>query len=193
MVSRLEKWRKYLPFFYILVVVAIIFLGVHYYQKYEIQKALAQGWVAPTGWNCPSDHPIKANLRSMIYHLPGDPYWNRTDAMNGECFDTPQHAEQQGFRASYGTPRIITASPTSNGPYEGGNAPDGSFCTYGYNSRTKACCDEDDYSCEVQDRAPQGATAVCVDGTYSVSQNPTYDCSEHGGVQTDPQYTPFVN
>ena len=29
---------------------------------------------------------------------------------------------------------------------------------------------------------PQGATAVCVDGTYSFSQNTRGTCSHHGGV-----------
>jgi len=81
----------------------IIFIGIIYvigwgYPAHERHVHLLEGWVEPTSWNCPTDHPIKANLRSMIYHLPGDPYWNSTDALNGECFDTPQHAEQQGFR-----------------------------------------------------------------------------------------------
>ena len=160
--------------------------------QYERQKHLAEGWVATTGWNCPAGHPTKANLRSMIYHVPGDPYWNETDAMNGECFDTTEHAEQHGFRASRGTPDIFTASAISNQPYKGGYAPDGTYCDFGFNPRTSSCCDDDDYSCEVRDMAPKGATALCVDGTYALSQDPAYDCSKHGGVETDPQYSPFV-
>ena len=79
--------------------IIVIYLIFIWYPAHEVKVHLADGWVAPTGWDCPSDHPIKANLKSMIYHLPGDPYWSRTDAMNGECFDTPAHAVEQGFRA----------------------------------------------------------------------------------------------
>ncbi len=174
-------------------VIILIAFGVYsYYHWYIPYRDLKAGFVIVNNFNCPNDYPIKAHLGSMIYHNPGDPYYTRTSASNGYCFDTPQHAEQQGFRASYGTPPILTALTTSNAPYQGGYAPDGTFCIFGYNTRTKNCCDDDDYSCEVQDRAPKGATALCVDGTYSVSQSPTYDCSAHGGVETNAQYTPFV-
>ena len=76
--------------------------------------------------------------------------------------------------------------------YAGEYAPDGSFCDYGYNTRTKQCCDDDDYSCEVQDKAPKGATEVCIDGTYSRSMNVSRACIGHGGVQTDSQFTPYA-
>ncbi|CAN5695062.1 hypothetical protein BH11PAT2_BH11PAT2_04890 [soil metagenome] len=83
----------------LLVIVGIIYGIFFWYPAHERAVHLAEGWIDPKGWDCPSHHPIKANLKSMIYHLPSDPYWNRTDAMNGECFDTPAHAVEQGFRA----------------------------------------------------------------------------------------------
>ncbi len=36
--------------------------------------------------------------------------------------------------------------------YNGGYAPDGSYCDYGYNTNTKECCNEDDYTCEIRDK-----------------------------------------
>lgn len=193
-----ENWfKKNLETLVILVVVILVIGGIYsYYHWYLPWKHLREGWVeseTTTGKAiCPEGHLIKANVNSGIYHLPGDPYYSRTNA-NVECFDSPQDAEQQGFRASYGTPTIPNKPLISaSGEYLGGYAPDGSFCDYGYNYLTKSCCDDDDYSCEVRDRAPQGATAVCKDGSYSTSQDPTSDCSNHGGIETDSQYTPFV-
>lgn len=74
----------------------------NWYHEYLVNKHMAEGWVDPLKWNCWEDYPIKANLKSMIYHLPGDPYYNRTNASNGRCFDTAEHAERQGFRAILG-------------------------------------------------------------------------------------------
>jgi hypothetical protein len=87
--------------FGLLVVIGVMYGIFFWYPAHERAVHLAEGWVDPKGWDCPEDHPIKANLKSMIYHYPGDPYWNRTDAMNGDCFDTGEHAEAQGFRAIY--------------------------------------------------------------------------------------------
>lgn len=81
-------------------VIALVILGIYgYYHWYVPYWDLKHGFVVVSGFDCPSDHPIKAHLGSMIYHLPGDPYYARTSASNGECFDTSQHAEQQNFRA----------------------------------------------------------------------------------------------
>ena len=41
--------------------------------------------VAGTGsWNCPAGYPIKGNASSMIYHVPGGGFYNRTNPE--ECF-----------------------------------------------------------------------------------------------------------
>ena len=172
----------------------IAFIGVIYligwgYPAYEVRKHLAEGWVVPTGWNCPSDHPIKANLKSMIYHLPYDPYWNNTNAMSGECFNNTASAVKQGFRPIYGSIPYSNIPDTSL--YKGGYAPDGTFCDYGYDPKSKSCCNDDDYSCEVRDKAPVGATAVCVDGVYVTDEPKVSACLEHGGVNEDPQFSPF--
>jgi len=173
------------------IFVLIVSVSIWKYQAYESAKRLAEGWVYSTDWNCPTDHPIKANSKSMIYHVPNDPYWNRTDARNGKCFDTTDHASKQGFRASYGTP-IASAVATSIKSYAGGYAPDGTFCNYGYSPTAKNCCDEDDYTCEMRDKAPSGATALCMDETYDFNQNQSLNCLQNGGVETDPQFSPFV-
>lgn len=174
-------------------ILVLVILGLFVYKIWYIPyRDRKEGFVIVRSFDCPAGYPVKAHLGSMIYHDPGDPYYNRTWASNGYCFDTNQHAEQQGFRSSYGTPATTYTAPPISNTHQGGYTPDGTFCTYGYSSRTKACCDDDDYSCEVQDLAPKGATAVCMDGTYSLTQNSAFDCSAHGGVQTDPQYTPFV-
>jgi hypothetical protein len=188
--TKLNPRRAFLLFwFFILLVLYILFWG---YPAYETQKHLAEGWVSSTTWDCPVDHPIKANLKSMIYHLPNDPYWSRTDAKNGECFDTTKHAVEQGFRASYGTPATSAAAPLTS-IYKGGYAPDGTFCDYGYDPNTKNCCNEDDYSCETRDEAPAGATTICMDGTYDFHQIQSDNCLQNGGVDTDPEFSPFLS
>ena len=84
------------------VIIALIIIGLYsYYHWYVPYRNLKNGFVVVGGFDCPSDHPIKAHLGSMIYHLPGDPYYARTSASNGECFDTSNHAVMQGFRAPY--------------------------------------------------------------------------------------------
>lgn len=78
--------------------IGLVYVTFSWYSDYIEKKHLAEGWVHPKGWDCPTDHPIKANVESMIYHQPWDQYWHRTNAMNGKCFDTSKHAIQQGFR-----------------------------------------------------------------------------------------------
>jgi len=82
----------------LLLVIGGWFSYVHWYIPYSNLK---KGFIIVKGFDCPSDHPIKAHLGSMIYHLPGDPYYARTSASNGDCFDTADHAVTQGFRAPY--------------------------------------------------------------------------------------------
>jgi len=93
----------------IAIVVALIFIGIYiYFYSYLPQEAynkslqnLKNGFVIVNTFDCPKDHPIKAHLGSMIYHVSYDPYYSRTNAANGYCFDTTEHAKQQGFRRSY--------------------------------------------------------------------------------------------
>lgn len=84
-----------------LVILLVVFGIYSYYRWYIPYRDLKNGFVVVSGFDCPSDHPIKAHLGSMIYHVPGDPYYRRTSASNGECFDTTDHAIIQGFRAPF--------------------------------------------------------------------------------------------
>jgi endonuclease YncB( thermonuclease family) len=56
------------------------------------------GTVAPVGGECPASAPIKGNANSMIYHLPGQQYYDITEAE--ECFATTSAAEAAGYRAA---------------------------------------------------------------------------------------------
>lgn len=102
----MKNWLNKLLFVVLILFTFSLVFGVHYYFKtYLPQKRyeenLKKGFIVVKTFNCPKDHSIKAHLGSMIYHLPGDPYYNRTNAANGYCFDNTTHAKQQGFRNSY--------------------------------------------------------------------------------------------
>ena len=100
--NNMKKWfKKYWLvglIFLIVLVVAGIFAYRHWYVPH---RNLQNGFVVVNTFDCPKDHPIKANLHSMIYHLPRGTYYDRTNAANGYCFDIVNHAKQQGFRGSY--------------------------------------------------------------------------------------------
>lgn len=49
-------------------------------------------------WNCPSWAPIKGNADSMIYHVPGQRYYNATKPE--DCFRTTSAAVAAGYRAA---------------------------------------------------------------------------------------------
>lgn len=53
---------------------------------------------SPDSWSCPSWAPIKGNQSSMIYHVPGGQYYERTNAE--ECFRTEAAAVAAGYRKS---------------------------------------------------------------------------------------------
>lgn len=57
---------------------------------------LAPGWVIPVGDVCPPTHPIKAELSSLIYHLPGMFAYDRTRP--DRCYARPRDAEADGLR-----------------------------------------------------------------------------------------------
>jgi hypothetical protein len=50
------------------------------------------------GAECPSDHPIKGNLPSRIYHLPDQSTYERTEPEI--CFASEDAARLAGFRKS---------------------------------------------------------------------------------------------
>ncbi len=83
---------------WMIVILGLIYGVFVWYPDYIYKKHLAEGWIWPKGWDCPVGHRIKANSKSMIYHHLLDPYWTRTNAMNGKCFDTATNAELQGYR-----------------------------------------------------------------------------------------------
>ncbi|UUT35850.1 sunset domain-containing protein [Microbacterium elymi] len=47
-------------------------------------------------WNCPSWAPIKGNASSMIYHMPGQRFYNATQPE--DCFRTETAARAAGYR-----------------------------------------------------------------------------------------------
>jgi hypothetical protein len=58
----------------------------------------ASGSVEPDGGQCPLDHPIKANSRSGIYHIPGGRFYDRTAP--DRCYASEAAAEADGYRRS---------------------------------------------------------------------------------------------
>jgi hypothetical protein len=58
----------------------------------------ATGWAQPVGRDCPPGHPVKANATSMIYHVPGGRFYERTNA--DRCYVDATAAEADGFRAA---------------------------------------------------------------------------------------------
>lgn len=54
----------------------------------------------PMGRACPPGRPVKGNLPSGIFHLPGSPSYEETNPER--CFATPAEAQQAGFRPPRG-------------------------------------------------------------------------------------------
>ena len=61
-------------------------------------SAGVSGAVAPSGRSCPAYAPIKGNARSMIYHRPGQQYYNVTNPE--ACFRNAASAAAAGYRAA---------------------------------------------------------------------------------------------
>jgi hypothetical protein len=55
-------------------------------------------WTEGDGAACPATHPVKANLRSGIYHLPGGASYERTRP--DRCYRDSAAAAADGLRAS---------------------------------------------------------------------------------------------
>ncbi|HUC31765.1 MAG TPA: hypothetical protein VMS14_00085 [Ilumatobacteraceae bacterium] len=53
-------------------------------------------FVAPEGEACPAGYPVKANERSMIFHVPGGRFYERT--IPERCYATAEDAEADGYR-----------------------------------------------------------------------------------------------
>jgi hypothetical protein len=55
-------------------------------------------WVEPVEGACPTSHPVKAKLTSMIFHLPGMANYERTKP--DRCYLDARTAEADGLRPS---------------------------------------------------------------------------------------------
>lgn len=55
-----------------------------------------RAWVEPTGDVCPTSHPVKAKLRSKIFHVPGGLSYARTRP--DRCYVDPDAAAADGLR-----------------------------------------------------------------------------------------------
>lgn len=56
-----------------------------------------QAWVAPVDGACPDGYPIKAKVKSGIYHQPGSATYDRTKP--DRCYPSVAAAEADGLRA----------------------------------------------------------------------------------------------
>jgi hypothetical protein len=52
-------------------------------------------WVEPVDGGCPDSHPLKAKLRSQLFHAPGMSQYGRTNA--DRCYSCQEDAEADGF------------------------------------------------------------------------------------------------
>ncbi|MGI8493643.1 MAG: hypothetical protein ACR2NJ_13005 [Acidimicrobiales bacterium] len=55
-------------------------------------------WVEPCKGECPDSHPVKAKVRSRLFHLPGMIAYARTNA--DRCYRSAEAAEADGFTRS---------------------------------------------------------------------------------------------
>lgn len=58
----------------------------------------AAGWVGPVAGACPASHPVKAKVKSSIFHLPGMMNYERTTP--DRCYVDAAAAEADGLRAA---------------------------------------------------------------------------------------------
>ena len=61
----------------------------------RVRKSRRQPWVEPLGRDTPTSHPVKAKLSSMLYHLPGMAFYERTRP--DRCYVDAEAAEADGF------------------------------------------------------------------------------------------------
>ncbi|HEX3392955.1 MAG TPA: hypothetical protein VHS52_00375 [Acidimicrobiales bacterium] len=65
-------------------------------KKAASKKAVTAAWVEPDGGVCPTTHPVKAKLRSAIFHLPGMAAYARTSP--DRCYRDEAAALGDGLR-----------------------------------------------------------------------------------------------
>ncbi|MEO6987244.1 MAG: hypothetical protein ABI239_01195 [Aquihabitans sp.] len=61
-----------------------------------VEPVRSPPWSAPVAGACPDGYPIKANLRSGIFHLPGMSAYERTSP--DRCYANAEGAEADGLR-----------------------------------------------------------------------------------------------
>ena len=61
-------------------------------------SATPKAWADPVDGGCPDGFPVKAKLKSGIYHLPGNGNYDRTSP--DRCYRDAGAAEADGLRAS---------------------------------------------------------------------------------------------
>jgi hypothetical protein len=66
--------------------------------KKAAPKKTLPAWVDPTGTICPTTHPVKGKLSSMIFQVPGNFAYDRTTP--DRCYKTADAAEDDGLRAA---------------------------------------------------------------------------------------------
>ncbi len=57
-----------------------------------------QTWVAPVDGTCPDGYPVKAKVKSGIFHQPGGLAYERTNP--DRCYQSADAAEADGLRAA---------------------------------------------------------------------------------------------
>ena len=62
----------------------------------EPEREPSRTWVEPVDGACPVGHPVKAKLRSGIFHLPGMVAYERTNP--DRCYPEASTAEADGLR-----------------------------------------------------------------------------------------------
>ncbi|MEO5839914.1 MAG: hypothetical protein ABIQ73_16215 [Acidimicrobiales bacterium] len=60
--------------------------------------AAAAEWIPPVEGACPLSHPVKGNVNSGIYHVPGGRFYDST--VPERCYRDESAAEADGLRAS---------------------------------------------------------------------------------------------
>jgi hypothetical protein len=58
----------------------------------------SESWVFPVDGACPDGYPVKAKLKSGVFHVPGGAMYERTHA--DRCYPSEEAAEADGLRAA---------------------------------------------------------------------------------------------
>jgi hypothetical protein len=64
----------------------------------EVAVDSIQPWIEPVDGGCPPSHPVKAKLKSGIYHVPGGMNYERTRP--DRCYLDTESADRDGLRRS---------------------------------------------------------------------------------------------